>query len=292
MTQAPEHEASKKRPRGLTPSGSRLIVAAFAASCATIIVCLPAALPPALAPPIWPDAAEAALAADIEEDARQAAIAETLDGRGVARLRRLYREQGQAEVTVGERPEVARERGLGLTRLLNIAERDREGATAALRGAALHQLWPALRGDLEPDDERALLGAFPRMLERYGAARDGRRLAPRSVVRAMFKARWNVVHGREPTDGFQSHEAEAYWGWAALHAPAASEQTQSVDVRGLAMAAYVQAGGPHARELQAYATYRSGAFARSAGIYGALFDETGHQRFRNHARAALLMSGE
>ncbi len=271
--------------RGLTSSGARLIVTTVAAGCATVLLCLPQAVAPRSPPALWPEAAEAELAQTLLAEERIAAAAESYEGRALERLRALQAEQGRAEVGPGEAAAAAHERALGLQRLLSLVAQENEGAVEALRAQALVQLWPALRGDLDADAEQVALGSFPRMLERYGAARDGRRLAPKSVVHAMFKARWNVMHGLEQTDGFSDAEAQAFWGWAALHAPNASE-----DFRYTAIQGYARAHGPATRELLAYAAYQERSYARAASLYADLFEETGKLRFRNHARAALLMA--
>lgn len=270
--------------RGLTPSGARLIVTTVAASCAFILLALPRGVPPR-APVILPLQAERELPATLERERELARAVSGYPGVAFERLRQLEAEQGASEVGPGEPPGVAAERALGLERLLQVVEREHEGAIVALRAEALVGLWPALRGDLEPAAEQQALGSFPRILERYGAARDGRRIAPKSVVHAMFKARWNVLHGLAQDDGFSAAESRAFWGWAAANAPAGSEEVRLEAIR-----AYSAAGGPSARELVAYGAYQEGAFARAARLYQELFEESGFLRHRNHARAALILA--
>lgn len=280
----PEDTSSPRMGRGLTASGARLIVTTVAASCAFVILALPRAVPPQ--PPVmFPTDAERELPATQAQESELAEGTRDLTGPVLERLRRLEAEQGRAEVGPGELPGVAEERRLGLMHLLRAVEREHPGATQALRAEALVQLWPALRGELEPTAEQEALGSFPRMLERYGAARDGRRLAPKSVVHAMFKARWNVLHGLEQVDDFTPAEARAFWGWAAAHAPVEAQEVRLEAVRG-----YAAADGPATRELVAYGAYQAHEYARAARLYDELFEETGFLRHRNHGRAALLAS--
>ena len=273
--------APVRRARGFTPGGARLIVAAVAAACGTVILCLPAGVPPQHPPPIWPDAAEAALPAALAADVELARAAESYEGRAVGRLRRLYAEQGLAEVGGGEDPNATHERSLGSSRLLALVEAEHAAAARALRAEALVELWPALRGELGLEREREILGSFARILERYGAAVDGRRVAPRSVLRVMYAARWNVIHGLERTEGFTDAEAQAYWGWAALHAPV--EGPRGAAVREEAMREYAACGGPDADALRAYVAYGERAFAQASALYQRLFESTGALRYRNHA---------
>lgn len=281
---APKDTRAPYGGRGLTASGARLIVTTVAASCAFVILTLPRAVPPQ-PPVVFPADAERELTTTLTREATLAESVRGLSGPAFERLRRLEAEQGRAEVGPGEPAGVAEERRLGLTRLLTLVEREHEGATAALRAEALVRLWPALRGELEPAAEQEALGSFPRILERYGAARDGRRLAPKSVVHAMFKARWNVLHGLDQADGFTPAEARAFWGWAAANTPPEAHALRLEAIRG-----YADADGPATRELVAYGAYQAEEYARAARLYDELFEETGALRHRNHARAALLAS--
>jgi hypothetical protein len=280
----PADDVVHRRTRGLTPSGARLIITTVAASCAFVVLTLPRAVPPA-PPSVFPTDAERELPETLEAEREQARRVSGLAGQAFERLRRLEADQGRAEVGPGESSEASQERRLGLMRLLALVEREHEGATEALRAEALERLWPALRGELDAAAEQETLGSFPRMLERYRAARDGRRLAPKSVVHAMFKARWNVLHGLDQTDGFTPAEVRAFWGWAAANAPADAQEVRLLAVRG-----YAEADGPATRELLAFGAYDAEEYARAARLYDELFEATGRLRHRNHGRAALLAS--
>ncbi|MCA9576530.1 MAG: hypothetical protein R3B40_16960 [Polyangiales bacterium] len=272
----------------MTPSGARLIVTSVAACCAFIVLTLPRATAPR-PPLLLPTDAERELPDTLATEARQADEAAALAGPAFERLSRLEAEQGRSEVGPGEPPGVAGERALGLQRLLTVLEREHPGATVALRAHSMTRLWPALRGDLDPAEEQEVLGSFPRMLERYGAARDGRRLAPRSVVHAMYKARWNVLHGLPQDAGFSPAEERAFWGWAAAHVESASADGMD-PLRFEAIRRYAAAEGPAARELLAFGAYEAREYAHAARLYQDLFEETGHLRYRNHARASLLLA--
>jgi len=199
----------------------------------------------------------------------------------VARLRTLYEQQGRAEV-FGDHESAAQSREVSFVTL--VAELRRAGgarAIAGVRARAMSDLEPALGGRQPPDRRDAVLGSFPRMLERYGLARGGRIVAPSFVVRTLFKARWNAVHRLPPTDGFARAELRAYHGWLALRAESAPI-TARID----AAAAYGRAGGERADEARGVLLFRAGRAEEAADAFVEAYERSGSWRLRNHGLAA------
>ncbi|MEM9072806.1 MAG: hypothetical protein AAGE52_30145 [Myxococcota bacterium] len=240
-----------------------------------VLLALPQAVFPREGPSLWLDATEVA-AVVAEEDALPAP-----SGEQVERLRELFAEQGRAETIESEPRVVFRTRTEAL-RNTTLALREEAGddAVVALRAAAVTRAFEALRGGLSAEDEEAALGTFPRMLERYDAMRDGRIVAPSFVVRTLYKARWNGIHQLPLTDGFHPVELQAYHGWLALHATAASAER-----RRSALDAYQRAGGRNVVEARAYLAALAGHAAEASLGYGRIWENHGNLRARNHALA-------
>jgi len=261
--------------RQVTASGTRLIVASMAAACAAVLLALPQAVFPREGPGLALDPLA------VREVVRREERLGPVSGAEVDRLAELYAAQGRAETSEGERREEFEARMQALTEAvaaLRAAKGDE--AIAALRAEALRALEPALAGALDPAEEQAVLGSFPRMLERYGAMRGGRLVAPFFVARTLYKARWNGIHRLPLTDGFAPIERQAYYGWLALHAHDAPATRRLA-----ALEAYAEAGGAGAAEARAYFAALAGRPAEAAVRYGELWEQRGDLRARNHALA-------
>jgi hypothetical protein len=264
----------------VTRSGARLILASTAASCVGFLLCLPRAVPPRELPAlvIDPDAAAAALDED-EALAARAPHDEASD-----RLRALFAEHARSR-TLPATPEDRPPTPDALEDLREAAVAVRaahgEAGLAALRAEAADRAERALGGELDADEERDALGSFPRLAERYGLVRDGRIVAPRFVVRALFEAQWNTIVGLEATAGLDRAEEQAYWGWLALEA-----RDAPVPLRESALDAYAEVGGRGAEEARAILEYLRGHHADAFLRYKALYEATGELRLRNHAVAA------
>ena len=190
----------------------------------------------------------------------------------------LYEAQGLAEIGEGESEEEfeARARTIRET-VAQVREERGDAAIAGLRAQVVEGLDGALRG--ERDDEGAFLGTFPRMLERYGAMRDGERVAPDVVLRALFAARFNGIMGIELTEGLSGVELQGYWGWLALGAEDAPKERRLE-----ALGAYTEAGGLDGNEALGWFAYEDGDYANAARFY-ARGGEAGNLRLRNYAIA-------
>ncbi len=150
----------------------------------------------------------------------------------------------------------------------------------ALQAHTLSQLKSALVHP-EKRENQALLGSFPRMLERYGLQVDGKCIAPYPVIRTLFKARWNFIHERAPTDSFTLEELRNYHGWLIMHAP-----NVSMERKFEAFTFYKQAGGSRANETLGTLLYQNGQYARAFQAFSKAYMNSGALRLRNHAFAA------
>lgn len=232
----------------------------------------PREMPPLVLEPL----AVRSVVEDDEAAAPRAPRGEQADAR-----RRLYREANLAERAANDPPGrgEARQRELA-SALRAIAEEHGEAAIEAVRAGDLARLEPALRGELSETERHAELGGFVTMMERYGLVRGGRQVAPRFVVRTLFAARWNALHGRELTEGFSNVERRAYWGWLALRSESAP-----VDRRLEALGHYAGAGGARANEARAVLLYDAGRLDEASEAFEAAWQEAPSFRLRNHALA-------
>jgi hypothetical protein len=215
--------------------------------------------------------------------AQDALAASAVDDEDETQRRALYLAQGLSEVRMDDSPEQAQARSVQLVRLARrVAERDPQ-MLAAIRARDVARVMPALRGEAPRDEtERASeLGVFPAMLARYGAVIEGHRVAPELVIRTMFFARWNAIHGLVLTDGMSPLELRAYYGWLALEGGAAP-----IGMRIEAVDAYAAAGGTRVWEARGVLAFESGEWAEARSDFERACDLTGSLRMRNHALAA------
>lgn len=255
----------------MTPSGGRLIVTATAAACAYVVVALPRAIEPR-EPPWFLESAPAAAAepAPIPPDPM-------LD-----RLIELILARGAFEAGGSEPPSATRERA-DRTRMLAASVERNLGAEPleAVARDLVRRIEAAIVGDADADP--ALLGDFERQLARYGAVREGRRVAPRVVVRALAAARVAALLQMEPTRFMSDGEAEAYFAWAALHAGSDREE-----LRELGLGGWRAHDAVRADEARAYHAYVSRRHDEAARLYQRVHEATGELAARNHSLAALV----
>lgn len=235
---------------------------------------LPQAVMPHAAPSLRFDPSELRAARSAN-----AAAADSADGWETdSPLWPLYEAQGLAEIGEGESEEEFEARAHSIqTAVAQVRREGGDDALAALRAQVVEGLDGALRG--HRDDEGAFLGTFPRMLERYGALRDGERVAPEIVLRTLFAARFNGIMGLELTEGFSNVELQAYWGWLALGAQDAPQE-----LRAQALDAYIEAGGVDGDEALGWFAFEAGDYTNAARFY-ARGGDAGNLRLRNHAVA-------
>jgi hypothetical protein len=156
-----------------------------------------------------------------------------------------------------------------------------EAAALTLRSEAAQQLDAALDGKLMTDEARDVLGGFPTMLAREGCSRGGELVAPRFVVRTLFKARWNLSHGLAADHAFVRIERLAFYGWQALHA-----ERLPLDRRLNALEAYATYGGKRVAQAAGVLLHRGGGYVASAEALEAAYRQTGNLRLRNWAHGA------
>jgi len=229
--------------------------------------------------------------ADLGRSIRQTIAAMGPDGtppnsplaRGIEQVRQLYLDWGASEAGGGGSHSVPRRDAIRAA-VASVLAHDGADAIRSLRASLLLELPAALAGRDDEVQDAAMLGAFPRMLTRYGLTRDGAVVGPAFVVRVLYAARFNSILGLPPTSDFAPVEARAYWGWLALGA-----QEVSPERRMDAVDQYELAGGDHVLEARAYLLFALGRGTHASGLYEEAYRRSGNMRLRNHAMAAASL---
>jgi len=212
------------------------------------------------------------------------ALPESPREHAIEQVRALYLEWGAAEAGGGGSHAISRREAMDAA----MDTLTREGgpeAVARLRSELLTRLPAALSGSEDEAADEALLGAFPRMLARYGLTTEGRVTGPPFVIRVLYAARFNVIVGLPPTASFTPVESEAYWGWLAL-GPSEVDPGRRMD----ALARYERARGATMPEARAYLLWAAGRGVEASRLYEAAYEQSGALRLRNHALAAAAVS--
>lgn len=260
-----------------SPTVTLLLLIAVVLGCAGVLLAQPRSVAPIQMPSLTLPA-EPVMEA-LAEDARAAkrapttAIAKQLDA---WLLERGHADQA-GDQPQSERFEQGRRMGEGYK---NLVKESGASAAVALRAAATERLDAALEGKLAVSKARDVIGSFALMLEREGCARDAEIVAPQFVVRTLYKARWNLMHGRPPTDAFARIEQRAFFGWQALHG-----ERLPLDQRLQALQAYAEQGGTQVRESAAVLLFRGGQLEAAAAPLAAAYEKSGNLRLRNELRA-------
>jgi hypothetical protein len=150
-----------------------------------------------------------------------------------------------------------------------------------MRSEATVEVDRALDLELPAARAQVVVGSLGEMLEREGASIDGQLTAPRFVVRTLYKARWNILHGLRPDHALQRIEAQAYYGWQALHA-----ERLPIPQRAEALRGYEKAGGKRAREALGVLYYLHDEYDQSAAVLASAYDADPTFRLRNYALGA------
>lgn len=209
------------------------------------------------------------------------------------RRRELYLASGRAEVHEDDPPHQARARAAELGQLAAalaeagtldaVRARDVLRGVAVLRGVDAH----GARVDRSDEERAAELGAFPRVLERYRAIVEGRRVAPVLVLDALFWARWNALHGRELVEGMDRAMLRAYHGWLVYYGPSGG-----TELRDGALVQYVLAGGLRGLETEGFLRLSRSDVVGARVAFEAAYEATGNVRLRNHALAVSLRDAQ
>ena len=238
----------------------------------------PAEMPPLVVPQVRAQASIASLTALAGQAPGDDDVTE-------ARRRELYLLHGVSEARPDAAPAQARTRDEELQALAVTLET--QGHLDAVRASDVLRTIEALSRGGQDADRLGEIGAFPRLLEQWGAVLQGRRIAPRLVIHALAVARWNGIHGRELTEGMDETLLLAYHGWLAFYGPSGG-----TDLRGGALVEYVRAGGRRGLETEAFLRLSGGDAAGAQLAFEAAYQASGNVRLRNHALALGLSSLE
>jgi hypothetical protein len=260
-----------------------LLLFTLATACAGLLLAQPRSVAPLELPSlILPrDAVDAVIASDAQaaRKAPSSAAAKAFE--------KLLNEQGQAEAVGSEGSESYASRRLALAQsYATLAAEAGQAAALCLRAKAVEGLEDALELRLDTTHARPVIGAFSSVLERENASRDGYLVAPRFVVRTLYKARWNILAGLAPDHAFERIERRAFYGWQALHS-----ESVPLDKRVAALHEYGLAGGDHVEEALGILLFRLGDYAQSARALETAYQKQGSIRLRNNLLAARGAAG-
>jgi hypothetical protein len=252
---------------------STLMLFVVVVVCAGVLLYLPRPSPLREMPPLVLPAGPVrdALAADAKA---AAAVPRT---KAAAEVDRLWLELSRAERDGDERmhQRIIR-RNAATAALEQVVKESGEPAVNALRAAAADRLEAALDLKLDPKLAQDVMGDFALMLEGERCTRGGELIAPRFVVRVLYKARWNIAHELPSDHGFASIERRAYFGWQALHALQLPSEK-----RLRALIEYRRHGGTRSDEAAALLLVRSAQIPVANAALTAAYRKSGTLRLRN-----------
>ena len=262
------------------------VVALFvlATACAALLLVRPRTVAPSELPSLILDAGAVAraIAAD-ERVAREAPHNAQADA-----LRALMTKQGEMELVGSERLRTVSERREALAKgFAALVAASGEDTALRLRAEAAHELEAALDFELPHARAKVVVGALGEMLQREGASVNGQLTAPRFVVRTLYKARWNLLHGLPPAHRFEPIEHQAYFGWQALHA-----ERLPLPQRADALRSYAKAGGRRSQEALGVLHYLHDDFQEAIGPLTAAHQSTPTVRLRNYLLGAEARAAE
>ncbi len=245
--------------------------------CAVVVLATPRAIVPTQLPPLALDsvAAARAIAAD------DVLSAHAPGGIDVDELEALYLEEGRQERAppVEQYRVLARQDKLKQLAARVFARIGPEGVKA-LRAQAVDRFLRARAGQVADADEAAgRLGTFPQLLVANALTdAEGTLLAPELSLRASYKARFNLIHGLTLTRDFSAIERQAFEGWIALHAGAATNERRVQAAR-----AFYLAGGRRSAQALSIWLHHGGNRAEAGVLMRRAYDQ-GHELFvRNYA---------
>jgi hypothetical protein len=260
-----------------------LLLLTLTTACAGLLLAQPRSVPPLELPSlVLPADAVASVIAKDEAAARQAPRSAAAQA-----FEKLLDEQGQVEARGSEGSESYASRRAALVETYKkLAGEVGEAAALRLRAKAVERLEDALDLRLDTAHARPVIGAFNSVLERENASRDGYLVAPRFVVRTLYKARWNILAGLAPDRGFERIERRAFYGWQALHS-----ETVPLEKRVAALHEYGLAGGDHVEEALGILLFRLGDYGQAARALETAYRKQGSIRLRNNLLAARSAAG-
>jgi hypothetical protein len=117
----------------------------------------------------------------------------------------------------------------------------------------------------------------------HGVTTGGDEIAPHFVIRALYKARWNMAVQQPPDFALARVEQQAFHGWLALHA-----ENLALPVRLDELAEYAKAGGAHASEAHAVLLYLHQERVAAAEQLDKVASASGNLRLRNYLVGARV----
>ena len=256
------------------------VVALFvlANACAALMLIRPREVAPIELPNLVLDAA--AVARVIAADAQAASTAPRSPQSHA--LRALMNKQGEMELVGTERVKSLTQRREALAKgFAELVAASSEDEALRLRAEATQELEAALDLKLPLARAKVVVGALGQMLQREGASVDGQLTAPRFVVRTLYKARWNLLHGLRPDHRFERIERQAYFGWQALHA-----ERLPLPQRAEALRSYAKAGGWRGREALGVLYFLHDDFVEAVGPLTTAHEAAPSVRVRNYLLGA------
>lgn len=252
-----------------TKFGKRLFFATLFGGAVSVLLSLPMPVLPEAPPPLrfhWPSVA------DVLSEYENAEADDTLDA--------LLFDYGRAENGPGESAEAFEARRTATVATVSSLEPE---ALDNLRRYAAQRMLTAIDSGVDEVDED-LVGAFPRMLERYEVREEAAFRTHRLVALALAHARFNGIMERPLTEGMSDVVEQAYYGHLALASSA------PLAMRRDALTEFAAVGGLDADEAAAWLAYQADAIDEAAVLYRRAAEESGNTRLRNHALAleALL----
>jgi hypothetical protein len=256
-----------------SPALSTLMLFVVVVSCTGLLLWQPRRIALTQMPPLVLPAGPVRDALAAEEKAAAAAPATEL----AVQLDRQWLEGGRIERD-GDEPQYSRlARWQRAHRLYGkVVKESGEDAALALRARAVERLDDAIDLKLKPELASDVMGDFALLLEREGCARRGELLAPRFVVRLLYKARWNIGHKLPPDYRFTSIEKRAYFGWQALHA-----DRLPAEQRMRALDAYRRHGGRRVDEAAGVLLRKSQQAHMASAVFSAAYRSSPTLRLRN-----------
>ena len=155
----------------------------------------------------------------------------------------------------------------------------------AQRARAVERFEAAIALRLPEEQVRGVMGSLPLQLAKAHMTRDGEITAPHFVLRTMYKARWNVLHGRKPEEHMSAIEQRAYGGWLGLHADAAPSVKRLE-----ALEAYASSDPGDAAEATGVVLFKVGRFEEAALAFEQVHAERSNLRARNWAKLSRVMA--
>jgi len=217
-----------------------------------------------------------AVAAQLARDHREAKNAPS--GAAFERLQELFLDNGRGELEPFVDVQAVEQRLREAAKILGQLKKVHgETTEASLRAAACERLESVMDGEITGETKDAWLGLFANLLDRHHATLQGIPVAPHFVIRTLYKARWNTLHGLPHAQGFTPVEGQAYFGWLALHADGLPLQQ-----RLQAIPEYESAGGKRVHEAAGVLLFLVGHFKEASEALQKAYDQEPSLRLRNY----------